>query len=113
MIGTSKKILWKQHDEASTFTEKLVGIMFKKKLEKPMLFFFSRKASFENSIHSLFCFVTFDAIFLDENRKIVQTQTVKPFTLNITPKPSLYLIEAPEGSVKKFKLKKGVKLWWK
>ena len=113
MIGTGKKILWKEHDEAKSFGEKLRGIMFKKKLKKPMLFFFSRKASLENSIHSLFCFVTFDAIFLDENKKIVQTKTVKPFTLNVTPKPSLYLIEAPEGSIEKFKLKEGVKIWWK
>jgi uncharacterized membrane protein (UPF0127 family) len=113
MIGTGKKILWNEHDDAKTFYEKLKGIMFKKSLKKPMLFFFSRKAGLENSIHSLFCFVTFDAIFLDENKKVVQTLTVKPFILNITPKPCLYLIEAPEGSVEKFKIKKGDKMWWK
>ncbi len=113
MIGIGKKTLWKKHDEARSFNEKLKGIMFKKKLENPMLFFFSKKASLENSIHSLFCFVTFDAIFLDEGKKVVQAITVKPFTLNVTPPPSLYLIEAPQGSVKKYGIKKGDKIWWK
>lgn len=113
MIGTGKKILWKEQDNASTFYEKLKGIMFKRKLKKPMLFSFSKEASLENSIHSLFCFVTFDAIFLDENKKVVQTITVKPFTLNITPKPCKYLIEAPEGSVEKFKIRNGIRMWWR
>ncbi len=88
---------------------KIAGIMFRKKF-KPLFFNFHRFDSFSNSIHSFFC-VGFEAVFLDDKKKVVQILAVRPFSF-IIPKACSYLIELPKGTVNKFKLKVGQVLNW-
>ena len=107
--SASGKTVFEDVELADTPLKRTKGIMLKSQIRKPMLFIFRREARFENSIHSFFCFVPFDAIFLDEKRKIVDIiPNVKPFSLSVVPKkPSKYLIECKGGSAKKLKLKEG------
>ena len=85
------------------------GIMLKTKIKKPLLFVFREKGRKRNAIHSLFCFVRFDAVFLDEKKKVVDVkENVAPFSLLVVPKHYCkYLIEAPSGWAKKNKVKVG------
>jgi len=96
-------------DVADSTIKRAFGVMLKSKIAKPMLFVFREKGRKRNAIHSLFCFVKFDAIFLDEKKKVVDVRAnVAPFSLLIVPRAYCkYLIEAPAGWAKKNKLKVG------
>jgi uncharacterized membrane protein (UPF0127 family) len=96
-------------DLAESFPQRALGIMFRLKLKRPLLFVFPRKAKVENAIHSLFVFIEFDAVFLDEKKKVVDVrERITPFTPIIVPrKPAKYLVEAPAGWIKKKKVRLG------
>ncbi|MBI2079205.1 DUF192 domain-containing protein [Candidatus Micrarchaeota archaeon] len=68
-----------------------------------LLFSFPKKGFW--SIHSFFVFFEFDAIYLDENRKIVDIiRGIKPFTPNISnTSAAKYLLEIPDCEIR-FKL---------
>ena len=89
--------------------ERARGIMFRRRFEKPLLFIFPRVSRLGSAIHSFFVFVEFDAVFLDEEKKVVDIrQSIKPFTPVIIPRaPAKFLIEAPAGWVAKSGLKTG------
>lgn len=89
--------------------KRLVGLMFSKEKEftKPLLFDFKRN-TVQCKIHSFFCFFEFDAIWLDENRKVVfLREKIKPWRYGIGPEKARFLIEARKGTIKKFKIEKG------
>lgn len=88
--------LWRKYEATSSFFEKFKGIMLRKRIDFPLLFTFTSPGKW--SIHSCFCNFDFDAVFLDENRKVVTiARGVKPWTLSVTPKECLYLIECTAG----------------
>jgi len=62
-----------------------------------LVFEFDGSHRIEASIHMLFVFFPIDAVYLDENKKVVDIKrNLRPFSLNYTPKaPSKYLIEIP------------------
>ena len=71
-----------------------VGLMFKSKETDILLFNFLYKRRW--SIHSLFVFFPFLAIWLDEKDKVIEAEIVKPFSFSISPKkPIKKLIEVP------------------
>lgn len=85
---------------ADTFLKKLRGLMFRKGLDHALVFPLNRESRMGASIHSLFVFFPFDAVFLNEKKQVVDARTVRPFTWNVTPKkPAKYIIELPEGSI--------------
>lgn len=70
--------------------ENYTGLMFKKQ-SPPLLF----KVNKRTKIHSFFC-KPFEAFWLDENKKIIRIDKVKPNTFCISaPKGSRYLLEVP------------------
>jgi uncharacterized membrane protein (UPF0127 family) len=91
------------------------GLMLRKEFDKPLVFVFSSQGRYSNSIHSLFCRVEFDAVFLDSKKKVVEViEKIKPFKLLIVPKRECnYLIEFPAGSVRKLGVKEGMMIYWK
>ena len=95
---------------ADSFSSRLLGIMFRRKLEKPLLFVFDSEAGLANSIHSLFVFVEFDAVFLDGKKRVVDIRRgIRPFTPMIVPKAAAkYLVEAPAGWAKRNRVKLGM-----
>lgn len=90
---------------ATNILSQALGLMFRTKIE-PLCFIFRKEAI--HPIHSLFVFSTFEAIYLDRNRRVVELRHVKPFRFSIkNKKPAKYLIEAPVGWARKNKIKKG------
>jgi uncharacterized membrane protein (UPF0127 family) len=73
---------------------RIFGLMFRTRKTRPLLFEFDKNT--RSSIHSFFVFFPFNAIWLDENNKIIEQRKVKPFTFCIRPrKPFRKLIEIP------------------
>ena len=73
---------------------KIFGLMFRSRKTKPLLFEF--KNDVHLAIHSIFVFFPFQAIWLDENNRIIEQRIVKPFTFSVRPKkPFRKLIEIP------------------
>ncbi len=74
---------------------KFFGLMFvRRKKARALLFEFKKPARL--AIHSCFVFFPFEAIWVDENNKIISFSTIKPFRAGISPrKPFCKLIEIP------------------
>ncbi|MBI5636029.1 DUF192 domain-containing protein [Candidatus Micrarchaeota archaeon] len=99
--------------QARTHFEKAKGIMFQPRLFTPLLFEFDSPSRAKNAIHSFFC-TPFEAIFLDEKKRVVDVKSVPSSRLIVLPKVnSLYLIEAPIGTAAKHAILGGKALWWK
>ena len=91
--------LWPEYEPAVTFFEKFKGIMLRKEINAPLLFTFTRMGKW--SIHSFFCKFDFDAVFLDERKKVVTiVRSIKPWTASVTPSECVYLIECNAGESK-------------
>ena len=75
--------------------ERFFGLMFtRKKNAKALLFDFKKPGRVP--IHSWFVFFPFVAVWLDDENKIIDVKTIRPFTLLISPKkPFCKIIEIP------------------
>ena len=109
-ISPAAAVVLHDFERADTATKRFLGIMLRKKISRPLLFTFASEARFANSIHSLFCLVPFDAVFLDSKRRVVDVVGgIPPFRPLIVPKaPALYLVEGPAGFAKAKGLREGV-----
>lgn len=76
---------------ARTLFEKAKGLMFSGR--KNILFVFEREGFY--GIHSFFVFFPFDAVYLDEKKKVVEVvRGIMPFTPFVrNAKPAKYLLE--------------------
>ncbi len=111
--GANGKIICKKTKFAKTFFEKFKGLMLEseKNFDYALIFTLGYKTRIRASVHMLFVFFPIDIIFLDENKKVVDKATLKPWTLNYTPKkPAKYFIELPKKLGNKIKI--GDKLKW-
>lgn len=66
-----------------------IGLMFRRKSDKNTAYFFELKN--DKYMHSFFVFFEFNAIFLDENFKVLKIKKIKPF--RIVKTEGKYLIE--------------------
>ena len=74
--------------------EKIIGLMFSLRKAKPLLFEFEKPVKI--SIHSLFVFYPFLALWLDNKNNIVDKRVVTPFRISVSPKKKFSrLIEIP------------------
>ncbi len=92
---------------AKNWFQKGIGLMFlnPKKFDFGLVFELRKQKKYSNSIHMLFVFMPILAIFLDNNKKIVDKKILKPFNLRYTPKKSCtYLIELPITHKNNFKI---------
>jgi len=80
----------------SSFLSRFRGLMFRRSPAR-LLFIFPSTAP--HPIHSLFVFFPFDAVFLDEQKRVVGVRKgIAPFTPFIAPpQPIKYLLEFPQG----------------
>jgi uncharacterized membrane protein (UPF0127 family) len=78
-----------------SFFQKARGLIFTRKEKvKTLLFKFDKERII--SIHSLFVFFPFVAIWLDDKNNVIEKRIVKPFRLSVMPKkPFSRLIEIP------------------
>jgi uncharacterized membrane protein (UPF0127 family) len=80
------------------FFKKFSGLMFSNK-EKAEILLFDFRIKQKISIHSLFVFYSFIAIWLDDKNKVVDLKKVKPFMFCVSPKKSCFkLVEIPINS---------------
>lgn len=75
----------------NTFFQNFRGLMFSKK--KNIMLVAKKESRFSSGIHSFFVFFSFDAYFLDKNKKVVDFKRIKPFTIYIPKKPAKYVLE--------------------
>ncbi len=104
MRGKKTK-LFDSLEETNFFTQ-FIGLMFKKQAKTPLLF----KGNGRMAIHSFFC-PSFDAVFLNKEKRAVHLQTVQPATPRVAAN-AFFLLELPLGTISRFKLKKGDKFTW-
>lgn len=69
--------------------------MFSFKPKKILVFRFDKEKV--RSLHMFFVFCNLDVIFLDNNKKIVETAKLRPFSIYTPKYKSKYIIEMPEG----------------
>ncbi|MFA5175876.1 MAG: DUF192 domain-containing protein [Candidatus Nanoarchaeia archaeon] len=80
-----------KYEVCNTLFKNFRGLMFSKK--KNIMLVAKKESRFASGIHSFFVFFTFDAYFLDKNKKIVDYKRIKPFTIYIPKKPAKYVLE--------------------
>jgi len=89
---------------ASTNSQKILGLMFKRKIG-PMFFEFNRESKYDSSVHTLFVFQPIDLVYLDSNWKVVDIIKTKQFFPYYAPKtPAKYLLELPQRMGEHFKI---------
>lgn len=102
-----EKVLWKDAEVADSFLKHMRGIMFMKRIEKPLLFVFKKDGPV--SIHSYFC-IPFDIIYLDKFGKVKEmVERVRPGSVLPTI-GCKYIIECSAGEIRKKKIRKGDKI---
>jgi len=105
-----RKLLFKAR--IASGLEKFLGIMFSRKQFVPLVIEFGVEARGLNAIHSFFC-PSFDAVFLDSRKRVVDVARVKPFSFSIVSRaPCKFVVELPAGNAQRLKLSKGLKLSW-
>jgi len=93
----------KEFELADTLFKRARGLMFRRNIEKPLLFILPAESRELSSIHSFFVFFPFDAVFLNSKGVVVDIkENIKPFRLRITPKkPAKYIIEMNGGEAER------------
>ena len=78
--------------------------MFSGKISGAYIFVFEKKRRMD--MHMMFVFFPIDVLFLDESKKIVEMkENFLPFSFYYSKNMAKYVIELPNNSIKKFKLK--------
>jgi len=76
------------------FFRRGIGLMFRSPGTDNLLFSFARPCRV--AITSWFVFSPFLAVWLDEKKRVLEYQIVKPFVLSLKPRfPSTFLLEIP------------------
>ena len=106
-----RKMTLTGYELADTPSKQAMGIMFRKRATRPMLFTFRHPGRI--GIHSFFC-PEFDAVFLDRNKRVTETYEDVASNRIITPRRSAaYLIEFPPGTVSRKGIRKGTVVSWR
>lgn len=95
---------------ADTFFKKLKGLMFRKSLDHALVFPLDGEKQSGASIHSCFMRFTFDVVYLDRNKKVVDFATIRPWSFYTPKKPANCFVELPEGMIKRKKIRIGSRL---
>ncbi len=87
-----------QVEHCKNIWQKAIGIMFRWKIDKPLVFYFE----YEHIIplHMFFCLFPIDVIFLDSKKRVVEKATLRPWQVYIPKKKAKYVIEMEAGSAK-------------
>lgn len=110
ITNKSKKVLISTRLlNCKSFGSKALGLMFRSKVEIPLLFTFNKEK--RHNLHMLFVFCSIDVLFLDKSKKVVDVkENFKPFTFYTPRKPCQYIIEMAAGTIKKSKTRIGDKI---
>ncbi|MEE0924541.1 MAG: DUF192 domain-containing protein [Methanobrevibacter sp.] len=117
MFKKSRKFreLWIEDKEIATvkladdFSTRLLGLMFKKKIDRPLLFEIPQRfnSPSRSAIHSCFMLVEIIVVFVDENDEVFEIARLKPWQYYKPQKSAKYVIEFNEEDYFKCKLEIG------
>ena len=117
MFKKSRKFreLWIEDKEIATvkladdFSTRLLGLMFKKKIDRPLLFEIPQRfnSPSRSAIHSCFMLVEIIVVFVDENDEVFEIARLKPWQNYKPQKSAKYVIEFNEEDYFKCKLEIG------
>ena len=107
---TKNKILVNKTKLCKNFLNKSIGLILHKKLKDKGLIFIYKKEK-KISLHMIFVFFPIDVLFLNKNKKVIDMKkNFKPFSFYIAKKKAKYILELPEGTIKKTKTEIGDKI---
>ncbi|MCQ6962543.1 DUF192 domain-containing protein [Methanolobus chelungpuianus] len=93
---------------ACSVFKQALGLMFRKNIPEDHALIFVMDRSRKVSLHMLFVIFPIDAIFLDEDKRIVKISGLRPWTgLCSSGTKVKYIIETAKGTAKKAGLKVG------
>lgn len=107
--------LWIDDDRIATvrvaddFSSRLTGLMFKRKIEYPLLFEIPQRFNnpHRSAIHTCFMLAEIRAVFVDGNNEVFETAKLKPWKFYKPKKSARYVIEFSEEDYFKCKLEIG------
>ena len=104
---TKKTLISKNAKICRNIYSKTIGLMFS--IEKSLIFIFENEKNVP--LHMFFVFYPIDVLFLDKNKIVVEIkESFKPFTFYTPKKRAKYIIEVPNGIIKKTKTELGDKI---
>ncbi|MBU0929865.1 MAG: DUF192 domain-containing protein [Nanoarchaeota archaeon] len=77
-----------------TLLKNFRGLMFSKK--KNLILIAAKESRIDASIHSLFVFFPFNAVFLNSKKEMVDHKKIRPFSFYMPKKPAKYVLETCE-----------------
>lgn len=101
------------------FIRKGLGLTFRTKNTKNLLFDFNRPVTWQGNLTSFFVFFPFLTLWLDNKNKVLDFKVVRPFVFSINQKKKFYkIIEVPLNRanftlVKKFFSPKDLKRYYR
>jgi uncharacterized protein len=111
---TNKAVLAKSVKVCKSAWSKANGLMFSREayvLKHPLVFIFDKARS--QGLHMFFVFYPIDVLFLDDKKCIVEMkQMFWPFTLYNSKRQAKYVIELPQGSIRRSKTGLGHVISW-
>jgi uncharacterized protein len=98
---TKAKVLAKEVIVCDNIVSSMRGLMFRKELQKGQSLLIDLHKDRNAGIHMFFVNFPIDVIWLNSEKRVVDTaEDVKPFTLKNPKKFARYIIELPKGILK-------------
>lgn len=98
-------------DFACSLLKQIKGLMFSRRIPDNYALVFVIKRMQEISLHMLFVNYPIDAIFLDENKKVIKISSLKPWIGTCSCRKKVkYVIETSHGKAEKMGIKPGDKI---
>ncbi len=95
-------------DFACSLPEQIKGLMFSNQIHDEYALVFVLKRPKKVSLHMLFVNYPIDAIFLDEEKRVIKISSLKPWIGTCSCKEDVkYIIETAHGKSEKQNIKKG------
>lgn len=84
----------------SSVLGKAWGLMFSSRVREPLVFVLGSEQKI--ALHMLFVFCPIDVVLLDRNRRVIELkESLKPFAFYTGRKKASYVIELPEGAIRR------------
>ncbi len=98
-------------DFACSLFKQVKGLMFSSRIPEDYALIFVMKKPQKISLHMLFVNYPIDAIFLDQQKRVIKTDSMKPWTGRCSCRGKVkYIIETSHGKSKRMDISAGDKL---
>ena len=103
---TRKSIVIGNYKACKGVLSQAKGLMFTRRRQRGLIFIFNKENNV--SLHMFFVFYPIDVLFLSSDKKVVEIkENFRPFTFYFPRRKSRFVIELPEGTIKKSKTSVG------